>query len=187
MLRTYGNLAAFLRNMLGWRLGDPPAGAPSVSRRTSKLLLDAIVSDYLNTSGTSNLTTALSVGSPPLALSMEQCGPLLSSGHLDSGGRFHSSASGRFHSSNSGRRTGCLLSNPSTAMMDNSVWIEPQCAAFITINENLPNLLPCVPILLGAGGIATDFSGKPLQVRAPKAMDYFNHFFPFCLDIFEGI
>ena len=37
--------------------------------------------------------------------------------------------------------------------------------AVAQVNENLPNLLPAVPIVLGAGGLATDFQGAPLARR----------------------
>ncbi|KAF5830220.1 hypothetical protein DUNSADRAFT_14882 [Dunaliella salina] len=48
-------------------------------------------------------------------------------------------------------------------------WLEPQCGAFVVLNENLPNLIPSVPIILGAGGNAfhlktgTDLRGWSLQ------------------------
>jgi len=43
--------------------------------------------------------------------------------------------------------------------------VESQGSAFIVLNENLPNMIPSVPIILGAGGIATDFEGNPLAER----------------------
>ena len=42
---------------------------------------------------------------------------------------------------------------------------EPQCAAFVALNENLPNMLPAVPLIIGAGGTAIDFDGKQLRDR----------------------
>lgn len=42
---------------------------------------------------------------------------------------------------------------------------ESQGGAYIVINENLPNMIPCVPVVLAAGGIATDFEGNPLAGR----------------------
>jgi hypothetical protein len=36
---------------------------------------------------------------------------------------------------------------------------------FVALNESLPNLIPAVPIIIGAGGIALDFDGNPLQER----------------------
>jgi hypothetical protein len=42
---------------------------------------------------------------------------------------------------------------------------EPQCVAFICINENLPNMIPSVPVILGAGGNAHDFAGNELADR----------------------
>jgi hypothetical protein len=43
----------------------------------------------------------------------------------------------------------------------------PESAAgiFVALNESLPNLIPAVPIIIGAGGIALDFEGNPLQER----------------------
>jgi len=34
---------------------------------------------------------------------------------------------------------------------------------FITINENLPSIIPCLPIILGARGIARTFDGTPIE------------------------
>jgi hypothetical protein len=45
------------------------------------------------------------------------------------------------------------------------VWVESQGAAFIAVNENLPNLLPAVPLVAGAGGTSVDFDGRPLGAR----------------------
>lgn len=45
------------------------------------------------------------------------------------------------------------------------VWIESQGAAFIALNENMFNLIPAVPIVLGAGGMCVDFDGRPLRER----------------------
>ncbi len=44
-------------------------------------------------------------------------------------------------------------------------WLEAQCGGFIVVNENLSNLLPLLPIVIGAGGLATDFEGQPLSER----------------------
>ncbi len=49
-------------------------------------------------------------------------------------------------------------------------WEQPnmpksQGGAFLSLNENLANLIPLVPIIEGAGGIATDFDGNPLAQR----------------------
>jgi hypothetical protein len=48
---------------------------------------------------------------------------------------------------------------------DGPVWYEPQGAAFIVINENLPNLIPAVAIAEGAGALCVDFDGHPLRAR----------------------
>ena len=48
---------------------------------------------------------------------------------------------------------------------DDPVWFESQGAGFIVINENLANLIPAVPIILGADGVAVDFDGRPLAER----------------------
>lgn len=45
------------------------------------------------------------------------------------------------------------------------VWIESQGGAFVVVNENLPNLIPAVPIVHGAGGVSVDFEGRPLRER----------------------
>jgi hypothetical protein len=44
-------------------------------------------------------------------------------------------------------------------------WIESQGGAFVVVNENLANLIPAVPLVLGAGGCAVDFDGRPLAER----------------------
>ncbi|GBF97508.1 hypothetical protein Rsub_10431 [Raphidocelis subcapitata] len=48
---------------------------------------------------------------------------------------------------------------------DESFWLEPQWGAFVCVNENLANMLPAVPLVLGAGGAATDLRGAPLAAR----------------------
>ena len=48
-------------------------------------------------------------------------------------------------------------------------WYESQGTAFIVINENLPNLIPSVPIVEGAGGLCVDFDGQPLRERTLAA------------------
>ena len=48
---------------------------------------------------------------------------------------------------------------------EGSLWLEAQTGAFFAVNENLSNLIPALPIVLGAGGIATDFEGQPLLHR----------------------
>ena len=48
---------------------------------------------------------------------------------------------------------------------DGDVWCESQGAAFIVVNENLPNLIPSVAIIAGAGGLSVDFNGSRLQDR----------------------
>lgn len=45
------------------------------------------------------------------------------------------------------------------------VWVESQGGAFLVVNENVPNLIPSVPLVLGAGGVSTDFDGRPLATR----------------------
>ena len=44
-------------------------------------------------------------------------------------------------------------------------WIESQGGAFVVVNENLANLVPAVPLILGAGGCSVDFAGRPLAAR----------------------
>lgn len=149
MLRTYGTLAAFLRNMLGWRLPERRAAASAAASATAvegsrlallRLQLGAIASDYVS----SGSNAAAAAGVAPLS------GGCAQGGGSDSGGGHALSAAGRRASSDFG---------------GGAPWLEPQCVAFLTINENLHNLIPCVPVLLGAGGLATDFSGRPLAER----------------------
>lgn len=45
------------------------------------------------------------------------------------------------------------------------VWVESQGGAFIVVNENLPNLIPAVAVIAGAGGVSVDFDGRPLRQR----------------------
>src|SRR5262245_4551842 len=49
------------------------------------------------------------------------------------------------------------------------VWVESQGGAFVVVNENVPNLIPSVPLVLGAGGVSVDFSGRPLAARPLSA------------------
>jgi hypothetical protein len=44
-------------------------------------------------------------------------------------------------------------------------WLESQGGGFVVVNENLFNLIPAVPVILGAGGLAVDFEGRPLAER----------------------
>lgn len=46
-----------------------------------------------------------------------------------------------------------------------ALWLEPQAGVYLVVNENAPNMVPCVPIILGAGGCAVDFLGQPLIGR----------------------
>jgi hypothetical protein len=49
------------------------------------------------------------------------------------------------------------------------VWIESQGAAYLVVNENVPNLIPSVPLVAGAGGLSVDFAGRPLASRPLRA------------------
>ena len=44
-------------------------------------------------------------------------------------------------------------------------WLESQGGAYLVVNENVPNLIPSVPIVAGAGGRSVDFDGHPLAAR----------------------
>jgi hypothetical protein len=48
---------------------------------------------------------------------------------------------------------------------DDPVWFESQGAGFVVVNENLANLIPAVPVVEGAGGVAVDFDGRRLAER----------------------
>jgi len=48
---------------------------------------------------------------------------------------------------------------------EDPVWLESQGGAFLVINENLPNLVPSVPVIRGAGGFSVDFEGRSLLDR----------------------
>lgn len=48
---------------------------------------------------------------------------------------------------------------------DPPTWIESQGGAFLVVNENVPNLLPSVPLVAGAGGRSVDFAGRALRER----------------------
>jgi len=52
---------------------------------------------------------------------------------------------------------------------DRSLWYEPQAAAFVVINENLPNLIPAVVVAEGAGALCVDFDGRRLRGRRLRA------------------
>src|SRR6185369_13746280 len=45
------------------------------------------------------------------------------------------------------------------------VWIESQGGAYVVVNENVPNLIPAVPLVAGAGGVSVDFEGEALRAR----------------------
>jgi hypothetical protein len=45
------------------------------------------------------------------------------------------------------------------------LWYESQGVAFVVINENLPNLIPAVAAVEGAGGLSLDFEGRPVRQR----------------------
>lgn len=45
------------------------------------------------------------------------------------------------------------------------VWLESQGGGFVVVNENLPNLIPSLPVVAGAGGVSLDFGGDPLRDR----------------------
>lgn len=51
------------------------------------------------------------------------------------------------------------------ASQPSPVWLESQAAGMVVVNENHANLIPAVPIILGAGGVATDFEGRALGDR----------------------
>src|SRR5262245_3724199 len=48
---------------------------------------------------------------------------------------------------------------------DAPVWIESQGGAFLVVNENVPNLIPSIALVAGAGGVSTDFAGRALPAR----------------------
>ena len=45
------------------------------------------------------------------------------------------------------------------------VWVESQGGAFFVVNENVPNLIPSVALVAGAGGLSVDFTGRSLVER----------------------
>jgi hypothetical protein len=44
-------------------------------------------------------------------------------------------------------------------------WLESQGGGYLVVNENVPNLIPSVPLVAGAGGISVDFAGRSLRER----------------------
>jgi hypothetical protein len=48
---------------------------------------------------------------------------------------------------------------------DHPVWIESQGGGYLVVNENVPNLIPSVPLVAGAGGVSVDFAGRSLRER----------------------
>ena len=48
---------------------------------------------------------------------------------------------------------------------DPPVWLESQGGGYLVVNENVPNLIPSVPLVAGAGGISVDFAGRSLRDR----------------------
>lgn len=49
------------------------------------------------------------------------------------------------------------------------VWVESQGGAYLVVNENVPNLIPSLPLVAGAGGVSVDFAGRPLRTRSLAA------------------
>ena len=45
------------------------------------------------------------------------------------------------------------------------VWVESQGGAYLVVNENVPNLIPSVALVAGAGGVSVDFAGRRLVER----------------------
>ena len=104
VLRTYGNLSALQRNMLGWREDKRSTGR------------------------------------------MKKDGALASTRQADD---VHKMVGG------SGGPQG----------LQGRLWLEAQCGGLLVTNENLHNLIPSLPIILGAGGLATDYEGNELIHR----------------------
>jgi hypothetical protein len=52
---------------------------------------------------------------------------------------------------------------------DPPTWVESQGGAFLVVNENVPNLIPSVPLVAGAGGRSVDFAGRALRERPLSA------------------
>ncbi len=50
-----------------------------------------------------------------------------------------------------------------------STWYEAQGVAFIAVNENLPNLIPAVSVMSGAGALCVDFEDRALAARRLSA------------------
>jgi len=46
------------------------------------------------------------------------------------------------------------------------VWVESQGGVYLVVNENVPNLIPSVALVAGAGGLSVDFAGRPLVERS---------------------
>jgi len=48
---------------------------------------------------------------------------------------------------------------------EHPVWVESQGGIYLVVNENVPNLIPSVTLVAGAGGVSVDFSGNALLAR----------------------
>ncbi len=48
---------------------------------------------------------------------------------------------------------------------DPPVWLESQGGGYLVVNENVPNLIPSIPLIAGAGGVSVDFEGHLLAER----------------------
>src|SRR5262249_61725698 len=44
---------------------------------------------------------------------------------------------------------------------DPPFWLESQGGGYLVVNENVPNLIPSIPLIAGAGGVSVDFEGCP--------------------------
>jgi hypothetical protein len=137
VLRSYGNLGALLRQCLGWRIGRA-ATSPSVTRHATSLLLEHAVQDFI--SAESNLAASASLSRTSLA-----------------------SVTSAASRASAVTTTSSNVQRP--LLVDSCVWLEAQCAGFLALNENAANMVPAVLVMLGAGAIATDFGGAPLEGR----------------------
>jgi len=48
---------------------------------------------------------------------------------------------------------------------DPPFWLESQGGGYLVVNENVPNLIPSIPLIAGAGGVSVDFEGCPVVER----------------------
>jgi hypothetical protein len=141
VLRTYGNLGAVLRNLLGWR-------------------------GCRGCSSAAHMQTERDTASGLHGRSVTAKGEVA---HSASGGcdvRSPAAVAGQGRSEAQEDWDESEKSDNSSVM-----WREAQCGVFCAVNENLANMIPVVPVVLGAGGLAVQIPAPAIQTPPPGVVE----------------